>query len=69
MGKLLREWEHLAANLAIMHLWKMINTFQNNHPEKLIAMFLPLDFVPSMAKPTVKPITKQKPGRPTQSAK
>ena len=53
-------WE---LSLAIMHLWKMINTFHMDHPEKPIAISVFLDSVLPMAKPTIQLSIKQKRGR------
>ena len=57
---------------AVMHLQKIISTFHKDHPEKPMAIFLPLDSALPMAKPSVKPAkpsTKQKRGCPTGSTK
>ena len=46
----------------------MTYTFHKDHPEKPTTTFLPLDFAPPMAKPSVKPAKpfgKQKRGRST----
>ena len=43
-----------------MYLWKLINTFHKKHPEKSIAISLPLDFALSMAKLLVLKEPKQK---------
>ena len=57
----------------VIHLWKIISTFNKNHPEKLTATSPPLDSAPPMAKPSVKPpvkpSAKQKRGRPIGSTK
>lgn len=44
---------------ALVHLWKMINVFYQDHLKKLIVTSLLLDFALFMAKQMVKPSTKQ----------
>ena len=41
-------------SLAVMHLRKMVSTFQRDHPEKPTATSIPLDSVLLMARSTVK---------------
>ena len=57
---------------AVQHLKKLISSFHKDHPEKPTATFPPIDSAPPMARPTVKPTakatTKQKRGRPANSA-
>ena len=56
----------------VMHLWKMISTFQKDHPEKPTATFSPFNSAPPMAKPSVKLVKssiKQKRGHSTGSTK
>ena len=48
-------WE---PSLADMHLWKMVNTFHKDHPEKSTATSALLDSVPPMTKPTIQLPTK-----------
>lgn len=47
-------WETTSA---LMHLWKMINSYYKDHPEKSPAMFSPIDSALPMAKPIIKPLT------------
>ncbi len=59
--------------LALLHLCKLISTFYRDHPERPIAISPPINSVPPMARPTVKPraealSTKQKQGRPTKDS-
>ncbi len=59
-------WEPL---LAVIHLWKLINTFHKEYPEKPTAIFPSLDFAPPMARPTVpKQELKQKRDHPSKGA-
>ena len=62
-------WESL---LAIEHPKKLISSFHKDHPEKSTATSLPIKSAPLMARLTVKPTanatTKQKRGRPANSA-
>ena len=62
-------WEPLSA---VQHLKKLISSFYKNHPKKPTATSSPIDSTPPMARPTVKPTakatTKQKRGRPANSA-
>ncbi len=54
---------------AVIYLWKLINTFHKEHPEKPTATSPPLDSAPPMARPTVlKQESKQKRGRPSKGA-
>ena len=56
-------WELLSA---VQYLKKLISSFYKNHPEKPTTTSLRINFVPPMAKPTVKsikPITKKKQSR------
>ncbi len=48
----------------VIHLRKLISTFYKEHPKKPIAISLPLDPAPPMARPTVLKEPKQKRGRP-----
>ncbi len=53
-------WEPV---LAMLHFCKLISTFYHDYPEKLTATSPPIDSVPLMARPTVRPeapITKRK---------
>ncbi len=43
-------WEHLSA---VIHLWKLINTFHKEHPEKPTVTSLLLDSTPPMARSTI----------------
>ena len=52
-----------------MHLRKMVSTFHKDHLEKPIATPTPLDFAPSMAKPTIQLPTKRKQRQLTGCAK
>ena len=62
-------WEPFSA---VQHLRKLIRLFYKDHSEKPTATFLPINFAPLMARPTVKPTTKsttkRKRGRPANSA-
>ncbi len=49
--------------MAVIHLRKLISTFQKEHPEKPIVTFPPLDSAPLMARPTIPKRPKQKHGR------
>ena len=40
----------------VMHFWKIISTFQKDHPEKPTATFSPLNSAQPMAKSLVKPV-------------
>ena len=57
---------------AVQHLKKLISSFYKDHPKKPTATSLPIDSALPMArprvKPTVKATTKQKQGRPANSA-
>ena len=44
-------WEPVSA---IQHLWRLVNTFHKEHPEKPTATSPSVDSAPPMAKPTVK---------------
>ena len=46
-------WE---PSYTVMHFWIMISTFYKNHPEKLMATSLLLNFALLMAKLSVKPV-------------
>ena len=39
---------------AVQHLKKLINSFYKTNPEKPIAIFLPINFIPPMVRPTIK---------------
>ncbi len=52
----------------VIHLWKLVNTFYKEHPEKPIATFLPLDSAPLMVRPTILKEPKQKHGHPSKGA-
>ncbi len=59
--------------LAVLYLCKLINTFHRNYPEKPTVTSPPIDFAPSMARPTNKPraevsSTKQKQSRSTKDS-
>ena len=54
--------------LTIIYLWKLISIFYKQHPEKLTATSLPLDFAPPMARPTVLKEPKQKYDWPSKRA-
>lgn len=43
-----------------MHLWKIVNTIHKNHLEKQTVISAPLNSAPSMVKPIVKLLAKQK---------
>ncbi len=59
-------WE---PSLAVIHLRKLISTFDKEYLEKPTATSLPLDSAPPMARPTVpKQELKQKCGRPSKGA-
>ncbi len=53
---------------AVIHLWKLINTFHKEHPEKPTATSPPLDSAPPMARPTILKEPKRKCGRPSKAA-
>ena len=56
----------------VMHFWKMISTFYKDHSKKLMAISLPLNSAPLMAKPSIKPakpFAKQKQSHLTCSTK
>ena len=44
----------------VQYLWKLLSKFHHKNADKLIAMFLPIDTAPPMAKPTVKLIESPK---------
>lgn len=46
-----------------MSLWKLINNIFMDHPKTFIARFLSLDAALPMARPIIKPTTKQKHGK------
>ena len=54
---------------AVIHLWKMVNTFYKDYSEKLTAISAPLNSAPPMAKPIIQLSTKRKWGWPTRRAK
>ncbi len=58
--------------LAVLHLRKLISTFHRDHPEKPTVTSPPIDSVPPMARPTVKPkaetSSKRKRGRPAKDS-
>ena len=64
-----KTWE---PDSALQYLKKLISLFHKDHPEKPTATFAPIDSAPLMArqivKPTAKATTKQKEGRPANSA-
>lgn len=47
----------------MQYLQKLLSTFRKDHPEKPTAASPPIDSAPLMARPTVKPTTKQKRGQ------
>lgn len=53
-------WESVSA---VLHLCKMITNFHKDHAEKLLAMFLSLDFVSPITRQIVKLTAKQKRSR------
>ncbi len=53
---------------AVIHLWKLINTFHKEHPEKPTATFLPLDSAPPMARPIIPKEPKRKQSCPSKGA-
>lgn len=53
--------------LAVIYLQKLVNTFYKGYLEKPIAISVPLDFVSSIAKPTIKLPIKWKQGRLAKS--
>ncbi len=58
--------------LAMLYFCKLISTFHRNHPEKSTATFLPINSVPPMARPKVKPraevSSKQKRSKPAKDS-
>ena len=59
-------WEHLST---VQYVKKLISYFHKEHPKKPTATFLPINFVPPMARPTVRPtLLKWKQGQPAGDA-
>ena len=58
-------WEPVSA---VEHLRKLISSFHKDYPEKPTATFAPVNSTLPIAKPTTKLISKQKRGRPANSA-
>ena len=59
-------WEPAAA---IKHLRKIVKAYHEGNPTKPTATSPPIDTAPPMAKPTVKPKSKRKRGRPATSTR
>lgn len=54
----------------MLYLCKLISTFYHNYLERLITSFPPIDSVPSIVRPTIKPkteaLSKQKQNKPAK---